>query len=81
MDTTVDTSDTQVGTASVAGLAASENASTTIRVRSPLSPGTYYYGACVDAVAGESDTTNNCGGSVPVPVVPRGQTGSGGANA
>ena len=73
VDTTVDTSDTQVGTASVAGLAASENASTTIRVRSPLSPGTYYYGACVDAVAGESDTTNNCGGSVAVPVVPRGQ--------
>ena len=73
VDTTVDTSDTQVGTASVAGLAASENASTTISVRSPLSPGTYYYYACVDAVAGESDTTNNCGGSVAVPVVPRGQ--------
>ena len=73
VDTTVDASDTQVGTASVAGLAASENASTTISVRSPLSPGTYYYGACVDAVAGESDTTNNCGGSVAIPVVPRGQ--------
>ena len=73
VDTTVDTSDTPVGTASVAGLAASENASTTISVRSPLSPGTYYYGACVDAVAGESDTTNNCGGSVAVPVVPRGR--------
>ena len=25
---------------------------------------TYYYGACVDAVAGESDTTNNCSASV-----------------
>ena len=73
VDTTVDASDTQVDTAPVAELAASENASTTIRVRSPLSPGNYYYGACVDAVAGESDTTNNCGGSVAVPVVPRGQ--------
>ena len=33
----------------------------------PSSPGTYYYGACVDAVPNESDTTNNCA-SVPVTV-------------
>ncbi len=26
----------------------------------PSSPGVYYFGACVDAVEGESDTTNNC---------------------
>ncbi len=26
----------------------------------PPSTGTYYYGACVDAVANESDTTDNC---------------------
>ena len=44
----------------MAGLAASEDADTAIRVRSPLTPGTYYYGACVDAVPDESDTTNNC---------------------
>ena len=30
--------------------------------------GTYYYGACVDAVADESDTTNNCSSSVRVTV-------------
>ena len=29
---------------------------------------TYYYGACVDVVAGESDTTNNCSTSVSVTV-------------
>ena len=34
----------------------------------PSSVGTYYYGACVDAVPGESDTTNNCSGSVGVDV-------------
>ena len=33
----------------------------------PSSPGTYYYGACVDAVPNESDTTNNCS-SLPVTV-------------
>ena len=26
----------------------------------PVAPGTYYYGACVDAVTGESNTHNNC---------------------
>ena len=26
----------------------------------PSEPGTYYYGACVDAVSGESNTGNNC---------------------
>ena len=26
----------------------------------PSSAGTHYYGACVDAVTGESDTGNNC---------------------
>ena len=34
----------------------------------PSSPGTYYYGACVDAVTDESDTTNNCSASVQVTV-------------
>ena len=31
-----------------------------VELTAPTSPGTYYYGACVDAVTGESDTTNNC---------------------
>ena len=31
-------------------------------------PGTYYYGACVDAATDESDTTNNCSASVEVTV-------------
>ena len=32
----------------------------TIRLTAPSTPGTYTYKACVDSVAGESDTTNNC---------------------
>ncbi len=67
-DTTVDTSDTQVGTAVVAGLAASEDAGTAMPVNSPSTPGTSYYGECVDAVMGEFDTTNNCSASVQVGV-------------
>ena len=34
----------------------------------PSAAGTYYYGACVDAVTDESDTTNNCSSSVQVTV-------------
>ena len=37
-------------------------------VTAPASAGTYYYGLCVDAVTGESDTTNNCSGSASVEV-------------
>ena len=59
-DATIDTSDTEVGTDDVAALAASERASVAEELTAPETAGTYYYGACVDAVAGESDTTNNC---------------------
>ena len=34
----------------------------------PDTSGTYYYGACVDSVTDESDTTNNCSASVGVNV-------------
>ena len=52
------------------------SASQSADLTAPSAAGTYYYGACVDAVAGESDTANNCSTSVqvdvpqPVPVLP-----------
>ena len=67
-DATITTSDTSVGTEAVAGLAASGSGSKSVDLTAPASPGTYYYGACVDAVAGESNTTNNCSSSVQVTV-------------
>ena len=63
-DATITTSDTAVGTAPVAGLAASGTSSQSVIMTAPSTPGTYYYGACVDLVAGESDTTDNCSSSV-----------------
>ena len=68
-DETITTADMAVGTDAVAGLAASEFSRESLDVQLPSSPGTYYYGVCVDAVAGESDTTNNCskGGRVVSP--------------
>ena len=37
-----------------------EGPPTPIDLTAPSDAGTYYYGACVDTVLGESDTTNNC---------------------
>ena len=68
-DATITTSDTQVATVAVAALAASGSTSASVDLTAPTTPGTYYYGACVDAVAGESDTTNNCSSGLRV-VVP-----------
>ncbi len=68
-DATISTSDTEVGTDAVGGLSASGTSAESISLTAP-SAGTYYYGACVAAVTGESDTGNNCSSSVTVTVSP-----------
>ena len=67
-DATITTGDTPVGTDAVGALAADDDGDESISLTAPATAGTYYYGACVDAVAGESDTTNNCSESVRVRV-------------
>ena len=69
-DATITTSDTEVATAEVTSLEAGERHRTYwVDVTAPSTEGTYYYGVCVDAVTGESDTTNNCAWwSVEIPV-------------
>ena len=67
-DSTITTGDTAVGTDSVSSLDAAESGDESISLTAPSEPGTYYYGACVDAVSGESDTTNNCSLAVTVTV-------------
>ena len=67
-DSTITTGDMEVGTDSVSGLDTSESEDESARLTAPSAPGTYYYGACVDAVSGETDTTNNCSSSVTVTV-------------
>ena len=67
-DTTITTADTSVGTDAVGALAASGTSAQSISLTAPATAGTYYYGACVDTVTGESDTTNNCSSSVTVTV-------------
>ena len=66
-DSTITTGDTEVGTDSVFRLEASASGAESISPTAP-STGTYYYGACVDSVSGESDTTNNCSSAVTVTI-------------
>ncbi|MXY77258.1 MAG: hypothetical protein F4Y40_09295, partial [Acidimicrobiia bacterium] len=68
-DSTITTADTAVGTDTLGGLRVSEGDTESILLTAPDVPGMYYYGACVDAAAGEADTTNNCSIAVTVTVV------------
>ena len=68
-DATITTDDTAEGSASVEELSPSVSTSASMQLTAPSTAGTYYYGACVDAVAGESDTTNNCSESIAVTIV------------
>ena len=65
-DATITTGDTEVGTDSVNRLAARNGLDTSVRLTAPAATGTYYYGACVVAVSGEKDTSNNCSTGVQV---------------
>ena len=65
---TISASDTRVGTDAVSALTASGASTETISLSAPVSAGTYYYGACVQSVSGESDTNNNCSTGVRVSV-------------
>ena len=68
-DATITTSDTSMGTDEVGALAASGTSAESIKLTAPSTAGTYYFGACVDTVTNESDTTDNCSSSVSVEVL------------
>ena len=66
-DGTISTADTEIGTDTISSLATSASSSEqSINLTAPATTGTYYYGACVDSVTGESNTGNNCSAAVRV---------------
>ena len=67
-DATITASDTVVDTGSVSSLDVSESGNESVNLTAPATAGTYFYGACVDSVSDEADTTNNCSGAVTVTV-------------
>ena len=77
-DATITASDKEEGRDAVRALLVNQGYAATIRLTAPSTEGTYYYGACVDAVPGESDTANNCSSAVPVTVSASGGGGGGG---
>ena len=67
-DSTISTTDAAVGAGAITRLEAGGHMNAPLRRAAPFTRGTYHYGACVDPVCGESDTTNNCSPAVPVTV-------------
>ena len=78
-NSTITTADALQGTEAVGPRDPNTNYVATVRLTAPAAVGTYYYGACVDGVPGESDRANNCSESVEVKVLAQGDgTGGGG---
>ena len=73
-DATISARDMQVADDNVVALDSGSIQGKAEIVLAPSTPGTYYYGACVDSVSGERDTTNNCSDGFRV-VVASGSTG------
>ena len=67
-DATISIADTEEGNQTVASLVASVSYVGSVDLTATATTGTYYYGACVDAVADESDITDNCSTAVQVEV-------------
>jgi len=67
-DAIISSSDTRVGSEAIGPLNASSSSVESINLNAPSSVGTYYYGACVASVSGESNTENNCSVGVRVTV-------------
>ena len=68
-NSTITTADALQGTEAVGPRDPNTNYVATVRLTAPAAVGTYYYGACVDGVPGESDRANNCSESVEVQVL------------
>ena len=69
-DAKIDSNDRSVGSSQAVGSLAAGGTSTVSATDTLALAGTYYYGACVDAVSNESNASNNCSSGVPVIVQP-----------
>ena len=66
LDATISVEDTELRAVNVGQIGAGKSITTWALLLSPTVSGVYYYGACVDAVASESDTSNNCSAAIRV---------------
>ena len=70
IDSTISSDDDFEGALYVSALNEFERTNESMPFMALPTPGTYYYGACVDPVRGESDTTNNCSDAIAITVIP-----------
>ena len=74
-DEAITTDDSEVGMVELPPIAVAGRAGGSAVVSAPESGGTFHYGACVEAVSGESETGNNCSAAVAVVVAASGEPG------
>ena len=67
-DSSITTADVEVGAGFVGSLGPFETSEVSVTLTAPTSLATYSYGACVDAVADETATDNNCSTGIGVTV-------------
>ena len=67
-DETITPADTQMKTADLPAIAVDATRNKWIRLTAPNTAGVYYYGVCIEGVADESDTENNCSTAVKITV-------------
>ena len=72
LDATISADDTELRAVNVGQLNAGEITTPWALLLSPTVSGVYYYGACVDGVASESDTSNNCSFGIRVTAAAQG---------
>ncbi len=68
-DSEITPDDTSIGIYAMSSLSIAQQAHHSIRLRVPLEPETYYYGACVEEVTDEESTANNCSEAVSITVI------------
>ena len=67
-DDTISRADTEIKTETLPQIAAGGTLERSVHLTAPDTPGTYYYGVCVNTVAAEADTTHNCSSATAITV-------------
>ena len=67
-DDTISTEDTEIQTQTLPRIAAGGTLERSVHLTAPDTPGTYYYGVCVNTVAAEADTPHNCSSATAITV-------------
>ena len=67
-DATITPADTQMKTTDLPAIAVDATQNKWVRLTAPDTAGVYYYGVCIEGVADESDTENNCSTAIKITV-------------